>query len=52
MNGGKRNRENIHMSKCLRGLSVEDKDGWFLDELTLKQRLGIAENLPRQGASS
>lgn len=35
------------MSKLIRGLSVEDKEGWFLDVLTLKLRLEIAENLTR-----
>ncbi|PKU47122.1 hypothetical protein llap_2562 [Limosa lapponica baueri] len=35
------------MSKGTRGLSVEDKEGWFPDALTLKLRLEIPENLTR-----
>lgn len=40
------------MSKGIRVLSVEDKEEWFLDAVTLKPRLEIAENLTRQGVSS
>lgn len=35
------------MSKGRRDLGVEDKEGWFLDALTLKIRLEIAENFTR-----
>lgn len=42
----------MHRSRDIRVLSVEDKEEWFLDALTLKLGLEIAENITRYGASS